>query len=440
MSRHEGETAPVQGRPDGPFLQTSLELRLRYPSGRTQTCPIQRTPLLLPLEGAARLEIRLEAGRVTYESDEVLHHLGRSARKGDWPVATSLELNGHRILLWDRQRPATFLQCYTPPYAGELWPLQTGRYHLGRPGRRHNEIELDHPTVSREHAILEGVRLTAEHGNPVYVDGTLVPAGSWVDLKHGDFVEIGEVLFKLHQSVEPATGGLRVRSMGVFCVEVEGRSLSEWGSRNARWLLARLAHAWGEPVATEHLIDLLWPEMPAEKARNNLGFTLSLLRKILREHSPQTAILRSSTSLELNSAFLQQHDYTELQSCLHRGRKDSMEKYYQQALALYQGPYLEDCYLDWAVQIRHQCESRVLEAGLELQRYFLAQGRPQELAASAERQLEIDPCCQPSTLHLLRYHLDRGDGAAVRRCFERHAHHLGCQPGPEACQLLAQSQ
>lgn len=459
MSRHEGDTAPVQARPDGQFLQTSLELRVRYPSGRSQTYPIQRTPLRLgldvPLEAGPQLELRLQAGRVVFQSlqaDELVTHLGQSVQQGDWPVATSLEFCGHRILLWDRQRPATFLQCYTPPYAGELWPLEPGCYHLGRPGKRHNEIELDHPTVSREHATLrlgpQGLELTADYGNPVFVDGSQLPAGASVELKHGDFIEIGEVLFKLHQRAEPAAGALWVRSLGVFGVEVEGRPILEWGSRNARWLLARLAHAWGQPVATESLVDLLWPDMAPEKARNNLGFTLSLLRKILREHSPQTAIFRSSTSLELNSGFLKQHDYTELQSCLQRGQQarresqvESMEKFFQQALALYQGAYLEDCYLDWASQVRLECEARVLEAGLELQRFYSAQGRQDELAAASLRQLGIDPCCQQSTLHLLRFHLNRGDSASMRRYFELHkaalARHLDSPPGPEVCELLA---
>ncbi len=456
MARLEDDTCPIPPRPGGDFLQTSLELRVRFSSGEAQTYPIQRSPLRL--EHPVELELRLEGGRVTYrllDARAFVAHLGQTCQQGDWPVGTALEFSGHRILLWDRQRPASFLQCYTPPYAGELWPLTPGRVLLGRSGKRVNQIELNHPTVSREHATVlldeQGLRVLAEFGNPVFVDGCELEAGATVDLKHGDFLEIGEVLLKVHHAPEPSTvsGGLSVRSMGVFGVEVEGHCISEWGSRNARWLLARLAQAWGQPVPTESLLELLWPDMEPEKARNNLGFTLSVLRKALRERSQQTAILRSSSSLELSSGFLKRHDYTELQSCLRRaeqarreGQGDSLEASLQQAMALYQGPFLEDCYLDWAGEIRRETESRIIEAGLELQRYYLAQERPQELASAANRLLEIDPCCEQSTLNLLRFHLGRGDRATLQRCYERHkaalARHLDREPGPEVRQLVSQ--
>ena len=51
-------------------------------------------------------------------------------------------------------KAVAFLEGYTDPHRRQHWTLSDARTLLGRPGKRNNHVQLNDPTVSREHATI----------------------------------------------------------------------------------------------------------------------------------------------------------------------------------------------------------------------------------------------------------------------------------------------
>src|SRR5215208_1231545 len=85
----------------------------------------------------------------------------------------------------------------------------------------------------------------------------------------------------------PQGGGapetLRIWLLGGFRVSVGSRSIGEeeWRLRKAASLLKLLALAPGHRLHREQAMELLWPELDAEAALNNLHYALHVARRTL---------------------------------------------------------------------------------------------------------------------------------------------------------------
>ena len=306
---------------------------------------------------------------------------------------------------------------------------------MGRPGKRENELEIDHPTVSREHAVLSW-----EERGPVLrssgltlVDGV---AAAEAVLADGALVQLGDLLFqfRLLSELLIPRGGLCVTSLGSFQARVHGEVVTEkaWRTQAVRWMLARLALEWGRPVAVERLLEEFWPEMPEDKSRNNFNYTISTLRQVL---GGSEAILRATGSLQLSPSFLGSHDLVALQRAL---RVED----WGAAVDLY-GEYLPGCYMDWAVSVRGSLEQQVLQGGLRLLEQHEESGFWPEVLELGGKLHGIDSTCQRTALGMLRAHLGRGNASEGVRAYERFREHLrvelAMEPGAELAALAEQA-
>ena len=421
-------------------MHTSLELYVRGVDGATQVLPFHRAQIEV-----AGIKFLFAGGIVRFESEIEVYQDGSSVGQGVLAVGSSLELKGVRILLWDQARSKAYLKGYSAQYSERVWPLDEGIFSIGRQGRRENQILLDHPTVSREHATLycqDGrYRLLAESNtNPVLVGGNRVAPGQSVNLSPGDLIEIGELVLRFHSLLEETQGLIRVRSLGTLEVAVGDNRIDPkaWKTQAIKWLMARLAYQWGRPIATEVLMAELWPDFAADKARNNFNSTVSNLRSLLREALPERLggrepVLRSSSTLQLDPELLENHDVVELQRDLQRAAQsdDSAER----AVMAYSGPYLDDCYLEWVQPIRQALELEVLEAARRLLEARAARQEWGEMIGLANQTLKIDPFSGFATLYLVRALRLTLRPAEALRVFDQHKkllqRELGTEPDPE---------
>ena len=412
-------------------VQTSLEVHVRRPDGTVHVCPFPRATLELELG----VQFKLQHGQVSFRnlSNEPLYKDGEPVQSGRLEVGASLEFCGHRLRLWDSAQAPAYLKGYSAPYSGEIWPLGEGEHPMGRPGQRDNAIALDHPTVSRKHATIakrDGhYQLLAESAtNPVCVGGQRLEAGQWVDLNDGDLLEVGDLVLRFQSpSLESESSLIQVRSLGNFLATVGGNVVGDkdWKTQQVKWLFAHLAYEWGRPVAIEGLLEELWPDFTADRSKNNLNYSLSTLRQVLRSHLPEQMrkvelISRSSSSLQLNPEMLDQHDVIQLQRQLALVQQgERWEAAAEKAVLAYSGPLLNDCYLDWVLPLRQSLELEVLDAAKRLLEQRASLQNWEGSVAVGGHVLQIDPCAQWACLLLMQALRNSQRAAEALRVFEQ---------------------
>ncbi len=448
---------PVRRQSPGEVVQSSLELHIRGPQGQVEVVPLHRQQIEHELGPGLALRFSLIDGEVRFRnlSQQPVYKDGQPLDSGRLEVGTSLEFAGRRLLLWDSGQPSAYLKGYSAPYSGEIWPLGPGQHPMGRPGRRSNAIQLDHPTVSREHATLiqsaeGGYQLLAESAtNPVCLRGQMVAPGQQVDLQHGDLIEVGELVFRFHH---PAPGAeaplelapLRVQSLGSLQAQVAGNILTDkaWKTQFIKWMFAHLAYEWGRPVGIEMLLEELWPEASPEKARNNFNYSLSTLRQILRNCLPEPSrttevVMRSSSTLQLNPDLLDEHDVVLLQRALASASaaRPGWELQAEKAILGYSGPFLAECYLDWASSVRQSLELQTMEMARTLLESWAEQGKWEPSVPLATQLLKIDPLSQWPCLRLMQAlrHCQRASEAlkVFEQCRKQWHRELGLEPEVE---------
>ena len=412
-------------------VQTSLELHQRRPDGGLDVLPFHRATVELE----SGLQFKLQQQQVSFRnlSEEPLYKDGQLVKAGRLELGACLEHCGHRVRLWDNARSPAYLKGYSAPYSGEIWPLGEGEYALGRPGQRENAISLDHPTVSRKHATIawrsSHYQLLAESAtNPVCVGGQRLEPGQWVDLSDGDLLEVGELVLRFQCPERAAASSLiSVHSLGNFLATVGGNVVGDkdWKTQQIKWLFAHLAYEWGRPLAIERLLEELWPDFTADRSKNNLNYSLSTLRQLLRSHLPEEMrrvelILRSSSSLQLNPELLDQHDVIQLQRQLALVQQgERWETAAEKAVLSYSGPLLNDCYLDWVLPVRQSLELEVLDAAKRLLEYRASLQNWEASVGVAGHVLQVDPCAQWACLLLMRALRGSGRAPEALRVFEQ---------------------
>lgn len=110
-----------------------------------------------------------------------------------------LEIGSARITLLQLKEAVAFLEGYSEPHRQHHWTLAPGINRLGRPGKRQNEVALEDPTVSREHATIETMDgvfvLRPESGG----DSTWVnaePLETMKILHDEDLIQVGQQLLR----------------------------------------------------------------------------------------------------------------------------------------------------------------------------------------------------------------------------------------------------
>lgn len=214
-----------------------------------------------------------------------------------------------------------------------------------------------------------------------------------------------EILSASSQALMPPI--LRLYLMGPFEVWIGEHRLErkDWSSQKARYLLARVAAAGGRPVPQDLLIEEFWPQL-GETAARNLYQTLTIVRRVLQPPNWSGRlkhIERGSGGLHLTQNLPIWIDLSELQHS-----KDEAERlessgnvleavgHLESIARLYRGPFLEGCYMDWAVERRRALQSQLLESLLRLMTHRGARGEFSQALEAADVALRVDPCCQPA--------------------------------------------
>ncbi|MBT9582724.1 FHA domain-containing protein [bacterium] len=456
----EDSTVDIRPEQEGEFWRTTWEFVVTTPSEQRHY-PIHRSVVLLDFgDEQPHLQFHWLKGHLIFanlrKSVPLVHRRAPSVG-GELEVGESLSWGpGWTLRLHDRanQNRAT-LECYSDPFYARIWPIEPTTSQIGRAGRRANQVILAHPTISREHATLawEGseVLVTCDSSSAlVLVDGEQVQPGQPAPVQDGAMLQLGALLFQfrlLPPSFVPASNGkIHLQSLGTFQVKLGDKLLVEkvWRTQSMRWLLARLGLEWGRPLAVELLLNEFWPEKKEASARNNLNFNLSSLRQLFRSKAMVAdPFLRGAGSVQLHPDLLEEHDVVRFRDTLAQAgqviRDSPLQglKLYERALALYTGPYLPGCYMEWAQLVRERLEQEVLQAGRAAIQGCLDQKMYHQIQSLAPKLLAIDPCC--TATHSVLLSLEAHSAADLARLYKTYCQameeQLSLPPDPQVTRV-----
>ncbi|HXE58524.1 MAG TPA: BTAD domain-containing putative transcriptional regulator, partial [Gemmatimonadales bacterium] len=231
---------------------------------------------------------------------------------------------------------------------------------------------------------------------------------------------------------------MRLKTFGGLAIHRDGAPLAGAAAQRRRLaLLALLDGAGDRGLTREKLLGLLWPEAEPEKARRVLAQSLYALRRELGSED----LFLGTNEVRINPAVLRS-DRTEFADALAAGRLE-------EAVAVYEGPYLDGFYLNEAPEFERWVET---ERAVLAHDYAGALERLAERASAAgdfrgavgwwRRLAAADPLNSRVAVGLMRALANAGDRPAAlqhARVFETLLREeLDVPPDPEVVRLAGE--
>jgi DNA-binding SARP family transcriptional activator len=230
--------------------------------------------------------------------------------------------------------------------------------------------------------------------------------------------------------------------LGGFQLRVSGRASVSLPTKKCRALLAYLALSNGRAFPREHLATLLWGDTPDRQARQNLRYSLAMLRKALAGVEPSPLTLAGETIVLAASSL--DVDALEFERLVTDGSPESLAH----AVNLYQGELLAGLGVDepgldeWLTAERERLHERSLEAHARLLAHQRERQAVEPAIQTALHALQIDPLQEPVHRSLMRlYHAQGRRAAALKQyqvCVGVMRRELGTEPEPETQALYRQ--
>ena len=229
---------------------------------------------------------------------------------------------------------------------------------------------------------------------------------------------------------------LRIFGFGRGRVERGGKEIppSEWEAAATRQMLFYLlTHS---PRSRDQIAAVLWPELPAPKVKATFHTTKFRLNRALGRDALH---FDDGQCYQIHPHLDYWFDVAEFEQLLEGARPGRRVEQLQQAIALYQGDFLEDCYADWCLLTRERLRERCLEALDELAGRLLARRQYRQAIQTLRRGLEMDDLREKFHRQLMRAYALSGRRsealAQYQRCAEILERELSALPSPETTAL-----
>ncbi len=307
--------------------------------------------------------------------------------------------------------------------------LQTGRQTAGVEMVK-KSLDLIAPT--------NAYQLYLDQGNRAQVVCRAAQSAGW----YPEFV--GRVLAAFAPSAAPVARLLiQVRALGQFRVFQNGIEITQdrWVSAKARDLLAYFVTFRRDRVPLDRVVEALWRDAGPGRGKTAFHTALYRLRHALQAPERASKFIVAEAGEYLLDAECFAVDVDEFDKCIRAARTASGEKYiawYEQAVALYAGEYLDNLYYDWCAPERHRLREACLGALRALVAHYAATSPPRAITFG-QRAIEIDPLLEDVHCALMECYARQGDRAAAARQYEQLKNtlrdHLNIEPAETAQSL-----
>ncbi len=249
---------------------------------------------------------------------------------------------------------------------------------------------------------------------------------------------------------EPPPTSLKIFALGPFRV-LRGDELifdEETGDQRARMLLKYLITQWDQAVKRSQLLYLLWPDMDAQDAEQQLARLLAMLRtRFHSEASNHSVIVEEGNLIRLDTKsglWVDAHEFESqvmlAQDAQEAGDLEQALGLFLSALALYKEDYLrENLYEDWPSDRREKLREYWISAMFRVAAICADRCEFADSVRLMKKVLEIDPYRENAYQALMLYLSRSGrrsEAIQLYRYAERlFAQHLAAQPAPSTRML-----
>jgi DNA-binding SARP family transcriptional activator len=241
------------------------------------------------------------------------------------------------------------------------------------------------------------------------------------DGEHSPFLQ--RVLESL-PSASPAFSGVLertavvVRCLGSFRVAIGEAEISQeqWVSTKARDLLAYFITFRGERLPGERAFEAIWADKPG-RGMTAFHTALSRLRRALRREParPQFILVEAGEYGLDTSAF--SVDVDEFDAALAQAgaaaSEDLAAGWYEQAISLYHGEYLENLYYSWLFPERQRLTQTYISALRSLANHHFVHERYTNALELLQRALRVDNLNEEVHCQAMRTYVALGDQAGL---------------------------
>jgi DNA-binding SARP family transcriptional activator len=222
---------------------------------------------------------------------------------------------------------------------------------------------------------------------------------------------------------------LRIRLLGGLQVVCDGAPVTTLSSPRLQALLAYLLLHRARPQPRRQVAFLLWTGSAESQARTNLRHLLHTLRCCL-PHADRFIVVDETTIQWRGDAPLTL-DVDEFENAV---RRASSVQDWEQALTVYDGDLLPDCYDDWILPERERLRQSFVNALERLIALLESQRAYSKAIEYAQRRLHYDPLREEIYRTLMRLYALQGDRAGALRTFHECAtvlqRELEVEPSP----------
>lgn len=221
---------------------------------------------------------------------------------------------------------------------------------------------------------------------------------------------------------------IQVRMLGEFSVGMGPQEITDSDNRSRKvWLLlSYMIYCRNRSVTPEELISLLWgDEEGSSNPLNALKTMLHRVRSMLNQlggNAGHTLIVRRDGSYAWNTQIPLSLDVDDFEALCKSGAAAGDEKrleLYLQALALYQGDFLEKLSSEpWVVPISAYFHNLYVQTVLETVSLLEARSRLEEAVSLCRKAVELEPYNEVLYQHLMRDLLDIGEQRSAIAVYE----------------------
>ena len=220
---------------------------------------------------------------------------------------------------------------------------------------------------------------------------------------------------------QPVLPVLHIHLLGRFSLDSDCTPVTSIDTPRLQSLLAYLVLHAGIPQSRTRLAALLWPDSTETQAHTNLRNLLFKLRKLLPNADECLQVERHTLVWCNNASWTL--DVLDFQRAVTRAGRENdplaLREALEQAVALYQGELLPECYDEWVLQERERLSQQFLDVLERLLHLQEQQGDYPGAIRVAQRLLREDPLQETVYRHLMRLYATSGNRAAIVRTYQR---------------------